>query len=520
MTLRLYNTLTRRLEDFAPLAPPRVALYTCGPTVWNYAHLGNFRTFVFEDVLRRYLAYAGYAVEHVMNLTDVDDRTIAAAGKAGRGLAEHTAPFVDAFFEDCAYLRITPAAQYPRATRFVPQMVALVQRLLDRGVAYRGDDGSVYFGIDRFPPYGRLSRVDRRELKAGARVSSDEYDKADARDFVLWKAAKPEDEAVGAGWDAPFGRGRPGWHLECSAMAQALLGETVDIHAGGVDLIFPHHEDELAQSEAATGKPFVRYWLHAEFLHLGGTKMSKRYGNIVTARDLREDGWDAAAIRTLFCSTQYRRQLQFTDDALRAAAAGAARLAEFRARLAEAGTAAAPGALPALATRLEEAFRSAMDDDLDAPRALAALMDFVRDANRELDGRGGAPPAERDAALAAFDRVAEVLQVVPAAQAALRVVPGTAKVAIEGHAPAVSVQPTEAAGADEDPAAIPPPPAGETAAWAVWAERLARIRFAARQAKDWPRADAARALLQQHGFEVRDTKEWVQVVPKRQVPGA
>jgi cysteinyl-tRNA synthetase len=508
VTLRLYNTLTHRLEEFAPLAPPRVTLYTCGPTVWNYAHIGNFRTFVFEDVLRRYLAYAGYAVEHAMNLTDVDDRTIGAAARAGLRLAEHTAPFVDAFFEDCRYLRIEPATHYPRATRFVPQMVALVQRLLDRGVAYRGDDGSVYFAIDRFPAYGRLSRVDRRELKAGARVSSDEYDKADARDFVLWKAAKPEDEAVGAAWDAPFGRGRPGWHLECSAMAQALLGETVDIHAGGVDLIFPHHEDEIAQSEAATGKPFARFWLHAEFLQIAGTKMSKRYGNIVTARDLLEDGWDAAAIRTLFCSTQYRKQLQFTDDALRAAAAGAARLAEFRARLA-AAPAAGSNALPELARGLDAAFRAAMDDDLDAPRALAALMDFVRDANRALDEGGGAAAAERDAALAAFDRVAGVLQVVPAASAALNVTGVLSAVATPGVSAVVAVV------GEGDPA---PPAAGEDLS--AWAERLARIRFAARQQKDWPRADRARALLQDAGFEVRDTKDGVLVVPRRQVPGA
>ncbi len=506
MTIRLYNTLTRRVEDLVPLAPPRVALYTCGPTVWNYAHIGNFRTFVFEDVLRRYLAYAGYAVDHVMNLTDVDDRTIAAAGKAGLRLSDHTAPFIAAFFDDCAYLRIAPATHYPRATAFVPQMVALVQRLLERGVAYRGDDASVYFAIDRFPSYGRLSQVDRRELKAGARVSSDEYDKADARDFVLWKAAKPEDEAVGAAWDAPFGRGRPGWHLECSAMAQALLGETVDIHAGGVDLIFPHHEDEIAQSEAATGKPFARCWLHGEFLQVGGTKMSKRYGNIVTARDLREDGWDAAAIRTLFCSTQYRRQLQFTDEALKAAAAGAARLGEFRQRLSAPATASAPGALPALAARLGETFRAAMDDDLDAPRALAALMEFVREANRELDARGGARAQERDAALAAFDRVAEVLQVVPAAV----VIRASGVPAIgEVGRPSVNVEPAGLV--------VAPPAPGEDIG--VWSQRMADIRHAARQKKDWTRADAARALLQEHGFEVRDTKEGVQAVPKRQVPG-
>jgi len=464
--LRLYNTLTRRLEEFVPLAPPRVTLYTCGPTVWNYAHIGNFRTFIFEDLLRRYLEYAGCIVEHVMNLTDVDDRTIAAAARAGVALVRHTAPFADAFFEDSRYLRLAPAHHYPRATDFVPQMVALVERLLERGVAYRGDDGGVYFAIDRFADYGRLSQVDRRELKAGARVSSDEYDKADARDFVLWKAAKPEDEAVGAAWDAPFGRGRPGWHLECSAMAQHFLGDTVDIHAGGVDLIFPHHEDEIAQSEAATGKPFARYWLHAEFLQVGGTKMSKRYGNIVTARDLREDGWDPAAIRTLFCSTQYRKQLQLTDDALQAAARGAARLAEFRARLAVAAPGGGAGGLVPLATRLEEAFRAALDDDLDAPRALAALMDFVREANRELDQCGGAPADERDAVLAVFDRVSDVLQVVPVAVSA----------------------------ADGD-------------AELAWARAQAEERRQAKAARDFTRADQIRQLLLARGFEVRDARD-------------
>ena len=466
MTLRLHNSLTRQVEVFAPLAPPRVTLYTCGPTVWNYAHIGNFRTFVFEDVLRRYLAFAGFDVDHVMNLTDVDDRTIAAAGKAGVTLAVHTAPFAEAFFADCRYLRIRPATHYPRATGFIPQMVALVQRLLERGVAYRGEDGSVYFAIDRFPTYGRLSQVERRELKAGARVSSDEYDKADARDFVLWKAAKPEDEAVGAAWDAPFGRGRPGWHLECSAMAQALLGETVDIHAGGVDLMFPHHEDEIAQSEAATGQPFVRMWLHAEFLQVGGAKMSKRYGNIVTARDLQEDGWDAAAVRVLFCQTHYRRQLQFTDDALHAAARGAARLAEFRSRLSGAAPGGAAGELVPLAGRLEAEFRTALDDDLDAPRALAALMDFVREANRELDRCGGAPPADRDAALDVFDRVSDVLQVVPGAA----------------------------------------PDAAEDAEL-TWARGQAEQRRQAKLARDFAKADEIRQRLLARGFEVRDARD-------------
>jgi cysteinyl-tRNA synthetase len=287
-------------------------------------------------------------------------------------------------------------------------------------------------------------------------------------------------------------------------MAQHLLGDTVDIHAGGVDLIFPHHEDEIAQSEAATGKPFARYWLHAEFLQVGGTKMSKRYGNIVTARDLREDGWDPAAVRTLFCSTQYRKQLQLTDDALRAAAAGASRLAEFRARLAGVAPGAPHGALPEIAGRLEAEFRAALDDDLDAPRALAALMDFVREANRELDQRGGGPPADRDAALAVFDGVAGVLQVVPdPAPPALRIVGALSSEA--------------GGGVSEGSGEVAPPAPGEDLPG--WAERLARIRFAARQAKDWARADAARALLQGQDFEVRDTKEGVQVVPRRKAPG-
>src|SRR6266576_3713614 len=310
VTLSLHNTLTRRLEPFQPLAPPRVTLYTCGPTVWNYAHIGNFRTFLFEDLLRRYLEFSGYDVFHIMNLTDVDDRTIKAAAAAGTRLEEHTAPYVEAFFADCDYLRVRRAHVYPRATQSVPGMVRLVQR----GVAYRGEDGSVYFAIAKFPGYGRLSQLDRREIKIGARVASDEYAKDDPRDFALWKRADPIDEQVGAAWDAPFGRGRPGWHLECSAMSLEQIGkccrvETLDIHAGGVDLIFPHHEDEIAQSEAATGKPFARFWLHGEFLNVGGTKMSKRFGNFLTARDLREQGVDDAGRAARRARRQVRDRL-------------------------------------------------------------------------------------------------------------------------------------------------------------------------------------------------------------------
>src|SRR5689334_12762446 len=342
MPLRLHNTLTRTIEAFTPLAPGRVTLYTCGPTVWNYAHIGNFRTFLFEDLLRRWLERSGYDVFHVMNLTDVDDRTIKAARAAGKGLVEHTAPFTTAFFEDRDYMRIRPASVYTPATEYMPQMIALVSRLLERGVAYKGEDGSVYFALAKFPTYGRLSRLDTREIKVGARVSSDEYAKGDPSDFALWKKADAEDETVGAVWDAPFGRGRPGWHLECSAMALDLIGkrcgvDVLDLHAGGVDLIFPHHEDEIAQSCAHTGKPeFSRYWLHGEFLDIGGTKMSKRYCNILTARDLREQGVDAGAIRLLMFQTHYRQRLDWSDAALAAAARGSARLGRFRDRLAAA----------------------------------------------------------------------------------------------------------------------------------------------------------------------------------------
>jgi cysteinyl-tRNA synthetase len=464
MTLSLYNTLTRRVEPFAPLAPPRVTLYTCGPTVWNFAHIGNFRTFLFEDLLRRYLEYSGYDVYHIMNLTDVDDRTIKAAAAAGKRLDEHTAPFVEAFFEDRDYLRIEPAHAYPRATESVPAMVRLVERLLERGVAYKGEDGSIYFAIGRFPTYGRLSRLDTRELKTGARVASDEYAKDDPRDFALWKKVDPLDEQVGAAWDAPFGRGRPGWHLECSAMSLEQIGkcchvETLDIHAGGVDLIFPHHEDEIAQSEAATDRPFARVWMHGEFLNVRGTKMSKRFGNFLTARDLREQGVDAAAVRLLFWQTHYRKALDFTDEALAAAAAGVKRLGEFRERLArDVGRGTGDGPLADLAGRFETDFRAALDDDLNAPRACAALFDFVHEGNGALDQRAaGAPEAQ-----AVLERAMGVLDILPSAKAA-------------------------------DPA---------LERWI--GERIA-ARDKARKAKDFKEADRIRAELRTKGVEIEDT---------------
>ena len=474
MTLSLYNTLTRRVEPFQPLHPPRVTLYTCGPTVWNYAHIGNFRTFLFEDLLRRYLEFSEYEVFHIMNLTDVDDRTIKAAAAVGKRLADHTVPYAQAFFEDRDYLRIKPAHVYPRATQSVPAMVALVQNLLDKGVAYIGEDGSVYFAINKFPRYGQLSQLDRRELKVGARVASDEYAKDDPRDFALWKKVSPQDEQVGAVWDAPFGRGRPGWHLECSAMSLSeidkyfrenkpdLKVQTLDIHAGGVDLIFPHHEDEIAQSEAATGEPFARYWLHGAFLNVKGTKMSKRFGNSLTARDLREEGVDASAVRLMMFSTHYRQELDFSDETLGAAREGSRRLGKFRERLFEVETPPShsqEGEFPSMARRLRERFTAALDADLNAPEALAALFDFVREGNRLMD-QGLKPGME---ALAIWQRLEPVLDVSP-------------------------------------PVLVP-----HNFAFEQWVTQQIEARDKARQGKDFSTADRIREALRARGVELEDT---------------
>lgn len=466
--LRLYNTLSRQVEPFTPLHPPRVTFYMCGPTVWNYAHVGNFRTFLLGDVLHRYLRYGGHAVCMIMNITDVDDRIIRMAGEAGSTIRAFTDRYTQAFFDDRDFLRIAPADVYTRATDYIPAMTALVASLLDRGVAYRGDDGSVYFAISRFPTYGRLSRLDTRELKAGARVQSDEYAKEDVQDFALWKAASPADETAGAAWDAPFGRGRPGWHLECSAMALAELRarfgvDTLDIHAGGKDLVFPHHENEIAQSEGATGAPFARCWVHGEFLTIAGTKMSKRFGNVLTVRDLKEEGVHPAAFRMLVFSTHYRQTLNYNDEALQAATEGMRRLGAFRERLVAAAGGAPAGEPPPEANVLRGEFRAAMDDDLGTPKALAAIFTFVRDANRALDG-GAWSPAATAAALAAFDGMMAVLDVLP----------GDTQVADD---------------------------------LAAWVEERIAARQAARTARDFARADAIRKEIADRGVELEDTPQ-------------
>ena len=411
---RLFNTLTRQVEPFAPADGTTVRMYTCGPTVYNPAHLGNFRTFLFEDLMRRVLALRGWSVHQVMNLTDVDDKIIKRAREQGKTITEVTEPVIVTFHRDREYLRIQAAEAYPKATDFIPQMIALVERLVERGVAYLAEDGSVYFAIGKFPGYGRLSRLDTREIKAGARVIQDDYSKENAQDFALWKAAKPEDEATGAAWDSPWGRGRPGWHLECSAMAMDLLGETLDLHCGGIDLIFPHHEDEIAQSEAATGVPFSRVWCHGAFLLTEGAKMAKRVGNVSTVEGLREARFSAAALRHFVFNTHYRKELNLSEDALDASRQAVRRVGDFAARLHSEATLAL-GGTPELAraadTAVEQA-EAALFDDLNGPEALAALFDFIRKANAELDRRGG-DSASVLRARDAFARINGILDIVP-----------------------------------------------------------------------------------------------------------
>lgn len=454
---RLFNTLTRRVESFAPVDGHTVRMYTCGPTVYNAAHLGNFRTFLFEDLLRRVFRLAGWQVEQVMNLTDVDDKIIRKAQAEGISITQVTEPYTALFHQDRHYLRIEDAERYPKATEHIPEMIALVERLVSNGVAYIADDGSVYFAIDRFADYGKLSQLDKREVKTGARVAQDDYAKENAQDFALWKAAKPEDEQTGAAWDSPWGRGRPGWHLECSAMAMKYLGETFDLHAGGIDLIFPHHEDEIAQSEAATGKQFARCWCHGEFLLTDGAKMAKRVGNVSNVVGLRDAGISGTAYRHFVFSAHYRKQLNLGEESLESSRVAVNRVGAFARRLSEAtgGTA----ALAEAATRAEQAFIEALFDDLNAPEAMATLFTFITDANRELDA-GGTDSAALERARAAFRLMDGVLDLVPE-------------------------QETDA----------------ELAAWVE--DRLA-ARKAARERRDWAAADAARDELVARNIIIED----------------
>jgi len=483
---RLYNTLTRTTEPFAPANGSTVEMYTCGPTVYNPAHLGNFRTFLFEDLLRRTIRLRGWGVKQVMNLTDVDDKIITRASQTGRTITEVTAPIVDIFHADRKYLRIEDAEVYPKATETIPEMIALVETLIERGVAYLADDGSVYFAIARFPEYGRLSRLDTREIKAGARVAQDDYSKENAQDFALWKAAKPEDEQSGAAWDSPWGRGRPGWHLECSAMAMKYLGETLDIHCGGVDLVFPHHEDEIAQSEAATGKVFSRVWCHGEFLLTDGAKMAKRVGNVSTVKDLREQGVSAAALRHFVYSTHYRKQLNLSGVALEASMEAVRRIGEFAVRLEE-----ATGGTPELAAAADEADRAAREalfDDLNAPEAMAALFTFIGRGNAELDRRG----TDR----AALERARMVFRTI---DGVLDVQPYVARLVLEGDAATWTFRSSSGTG-PLDAATLEPDQREQL----NWGEVQLRARQAARRERNFAESDRLRAVLEERGFVVKD----------------
>jgi cysteinyl-tRNA synthetase len=412
--LRLHNTMSGQVEEFAPIEPGHVRMYTCGPTVHDYSHIGNFRTFLFEDLLRRVLLQQGYRVTQVMNLTDVDDRIIAKAQENGKTIDDYTAQYIQAFWEDFDALGCERPEVAPRATQHIPEMVSLIEKLEEHGHAYQSD-GSIYYRIKSFPEYGKLSKINLAgNIEGGSeRVDTDKYEKEDARDFALWKAPnKPEEPS----WDAKIGRGRPGWHVECSAMSMKYLGETFDLHVGGIDLVFPHHENEIAQSEGATGKQFVRYWLHFEHLKVEGETMSKSKGNYYTYRDLAAQGFSAAGIRYFLLSVPCRKQLNFTFDALRGAEKTVAGLRDFRARLEEARTETGRDDVLAAATgRALAEFEAGMDDDLNTSVALAAIHDLTREVNTVLARRSLREDNKREV-IEAVNRFDSVLNVFGEAQ--------------------------------------------------------------------------------------------------------
>ncbi len=459
MPIRLYNTLTQKVEDFAPASDNTVRMYACGPTVYNFAHIGNLRTFTFQDILRRWLRARGMETLHVMNITDVDDKIIRTAVQQGVSIFDYTKPYEAAFLEDMATLRLQRPEKVVRATDHIGEMVSLIQSLTEKGITYESD-GSIYYRIAKFPEYGKLSHNDFGGMIAGARVDVDEYEKENARDFVLWKNKKEGEPS----WDTPIGDGRPGWHIECSAMAMKYLGETLDIHAGGVDLTFPHHENEIAQSEAVTGKPFARFWIHGEHLIVEGQKMSKSLGNYYTLRDVLQMGYQPEAVRYLLASVPYRNKLNFTFDGLKAAVTSIERLRNFELRLKtdkfpEGSNADADKRTAESLARFEEA----MDDDLNTANALGVLFEFIRETNTAMDSGGfnAANVAPVVALLARFDEVFDILK------------------------------PTVAEGGLTDEAI----------------DALAAERVAAKKARDFARADAIRAELLEQGIILEDTKE-------------
>ncbi|MBW2973374.1 cysteine--tRNA ligase [Candidatus Woesearchaeota archaeon] len=381
MAFKIFNTMSRKKEVFKPLKKGEVTMYICGPTVYDYPHIGNYRAYVFGDLLNRYLKYLGFKVKFVQNLTDVDDKTIRDSQKEGVSLKEYTEKFIKAFFEDLDTLNIVRADVYPKATEHIKEMVAMVKNLLDKGFAYKSEDGCIYYSISKFKDYGKLAHLDPEQLKEGAsgRVLSDEYDKENMRDFALWKAWTPEDGDVF--WETEVGKGRPGWHIECSAMSMKYLGDTFDIHGGGVDLIFPHHQNEIAQAEGATGKQFVRYWVHNEWLLVEGQKMSKSLGNFYTLRDILEKKYHPMAIRYLLLGTHYRQQLNFTFKGLEAARSSLQRIWDFMQKLDELSGKGNAELVDKAIEKAKKEFDDALNDDLEISRALAAVFEFIKEIN-------------------------------------------------------------------------------------------------------------------------------------------
>ena len=415
--MKVFNSLTRRVEPLTPLADNTIRLYTCGPTVYNFAHIGNFRAYTFEDVLRRVVQFNGMKIRQVMNLTDVDDKTIRGANAAGVPLTDYTKTYKDAFFADLAKLNIQPAEVYPAATDHIPEMIDLVSKLMEKGIAYKSEDGSVYFSVRKFPGYGKLAHIDFDHQQTGARCAADEYDKENVGDFALWKAWEESDGPVG--WDSPWGRGRPGWHIECSAMSMKYLGATFDLHTGGIDNLFPHHENEIAQAEAATGQEFVKTWMHCAHLRVNGEKMSKSAGNFFTLRDLIEKGYTGREIRYVLVNAHYRQGLNFAFSALDDARRSLARIDTCVATATE-------GESPDWAMKHLDDFTAAVNDDLNMPKAFAALFGLVRETN----AHGGGP------VLSVFRRMDEVLGLIFFGNAAKGEIPAEIQALLDKRAEA------------------------------------------------------------------------------------
>jgi len=482
MALRVFNTLSGGVEELKTLDDRRIRMYSCGPTVYDYGHIGNFRTFVFVDLFRRFLRQSGYQLNHVMNITDVDDKIIRNSAAKGMGVRDYAAKYEQAFFEDMQILSLEKPEHIARATEHIPEMVLLIERLVQKDFAYKTEDGSYYFRIANFPRYGRLSKKDMTGISDGARVDVDEYEKDNVRDFALWKSPKPGE----AKWDTEIGSGRPGWHIECSAMAMEYLGDTLDVHLGGEDLIFPHHENEIAQSEAATGKTFSRYWMHVRFLLVEGQKMSKSLGNFYTLRDLILKDHKPSSIRYLLSSVPYQKQLNFTFDGLKQAANSVERLRNFKLRL-DTGNfpAGSNPKMKSLALSTRETMQAALEDDMNTAQALAAMFDMVREANAAADMgkllRNDVPELQR--ALAQFDEVFAVLEDDDASK--MKQVLEWAHA--EGRVDNTVVQ--DPALRDE---AI---------------EALIEQRQQARKSRDFAKADAIRKQLADAGIILEDTKD-------------